>query len=160
MTLHVRQIGVHGTIGKPPEDDAATDVNLSDDEKDDEEVAAALEAAEPEPELKACRAAQAVAPEAAPVVPWGYVVSVTRGGRHRKLHHVGSCWRVPGVDYADFDVYGDVMPELHLLDSKCHNCFGSTALQPAGEEGSDVESLDSSSSSSSGVPAGKRPRTG
>lgn len=30
--------------------------------------------------------------------PWGFVVSVMRGGRHRKLHHLGSCKMLPGVD--------------------------------------------------------------
>ena len=53
----------------------------------------------PDPEL-ACAFEQAVQADRAPAVPvLGYVVSVTRGGRHRKLHHVGICRFVPGVDY-------------------------------------------------------------
>ena len=33
--------------------------------------------------------------------PWGFVVSITQHGRHRKLHHVGSCKLKPDVDYLD-----------------------------------------------------------
>ena len=25
------------------------------------------------------------------VAPWGFVVSIARNGRHRKLHHIGDC---------------------------------------------------------------------
>ena len=114
----------------------------------------------PEPALLEAFNAQAAAAPVADSEPFGYVVSITRGGRHRKLHHVGSCRLVPGVDYKEFDVYGNVMPPLHLLNSKCHRCFGTTSLQPEVEEESAAESLDSSSSSRSGVPAGKKPRTG
>jgi hypothetical protein len=85
------------------------------------------------------------------VAPWGFVISKTRGGRHRKLHHVGSCKRVPGVDFRDYEVFGDTMPANSLLDSLCKWCFGTTEL-PAEEE-SEAESFDSSSSSRSG----KRP---
>ena len=92
------------------------------------------------------------------VEPWGFVVSITRGGRHRKLHHVGSCKQQPGVDYRDFQVYGDVMPPNSELDSLCGRCFGSTAL-PA-EDLSEAESCDSSSSSRSGKgPAKKKAKT-
>ena len=90
------------------------------------------------------------------VAPWGFVVSITRGGRHRKLHHVGSCGRLPGVDYKDFEVFGDTMPENKVLGSMCQWCFGTTAL-PA-TEASDIESFASSSSSEgeAAKPAAKR----
>ena len=91
----------------------------------------------------------------------GYVVSVTRGGRHRKLHHVGSCRFVPGVDYKDFEIYGDVMPSKSEVDSRCSWCFGRVlSLEPAlEEEGSEAEFLDSSSSSTVELPAPKRARS-
>ena len=38
------------------------------------------------------------------VAPWGFVVSITRNGRHRKLHHIGDCRLIPGVHYQDFEV--------------------------------------------------------
>ena len=50
-------------------------------------------------------------------VPYGYCVSITRIGRHRKLHHVGSCRRVPGVDYKYFDCYGEILPEASELEN-------------------------------------------
>ena len=93
------------------------------------------------------------------VAPWGFVVSITRGGKHRKLHHVGSCWRVPGVDYKEYETFGDIMPESSELDSLCDRCFGTTSVAslnaPAGEV-SDVESFASSSSSEEAEKPAKR----
>ena len=97
--------------------------------------------------------AQAESARAAPdVEPWGFVVSVTRGGRHRKLHHIGSCKQVPGVDYKTFEVFGDVMPGNHQLDSLCGRCFGTTSLP---DEIEDAESFDSSSEAEA-APAAKK----
>ena len=86
------------------------------------------------------------------VEPWGYVISITRGGKHRKLHHVGSCHRVPGVDYRTFEVWGGVLPPVGVLNSRCGVCFGTTALEPA-EDVSDSESHTSSSETSGTEPA-------
>jgi hypothetical protein len=67
----------------------------------------------------------AVQADRAPAVPvQGYVISVTRGGLHRKLHHVRSCRFVPGVNYRQYEVYGDVMPGMSVMDSRCSWCFG------------------------------------
>ena len=103
--------------------------------------------------------AQAVQADRAPAAPvQGYVISVTRGGRHRKLHHVGSCRFVPGVDYRQYEIYGDVMPGMSEMDSRCSWCFGrGPGIEPAlDEEGSGAESLDSSSSSTAEKPARKK----
>ena len=86
------------------------------------------------------------------VDPWGYVISITRGGRHRKLHHVGSCHRVPGVDYRTFEVWGANLPPVAVLNSRCGVCFGTTALEPA-EDASDSESHTSSSETVGEKPA-------
>ena len=100
------------------------------------------------------------ADRAPPATVQGYVVSVTRGGRHRKLHHTGSCRFTPCLDYKDFEVYGDVMPSAAEVDSRCAWCFGrGLSLEPAlEEEGSGAESLDSSSSSTVERPALKTAR--
>ena len=111
------------------------------------EVEVAPGAVEPERLQVAGEAEQGDAKPA--VAPRGFVVSITRGGRHRKPHHVGSRKRLPDIDYKDYEVFGDVMPEFSLLDSLCAQCFGTTAL-PAEAE-SDVESFDSSGSSEAGA---------
>ena len=41
---------------------------------------------------------------------WGFVVSVTRGGHHRKLHHVGECRLVPGIHCREYQFWGAVLP--------------------------------------------------
>ena len=43
--------------------------------------------AEHEAELRKAQAKEPVKE----VAPWGYVVSITRNGRHRKFHHIGDC---------------------------------------------------------------------
>ena len=106
-----------------------------------------------------CAFEKALEADRAPAGPvQGYVISVTRGGRHRKLHHVGSCRFVPGVDYKDFEVYGDVLLSKAEVDSRCKWCFSrGVALDPAPvEEESGGESLDSSSSSTMETPACKK----
>ena len=41
-----------------------------------------------------------------------YILSVVRRSKRRTLHVIGGCYRVPGVDYRDFVVVGDVRPQL------------------------------------------------
>ena len=90
------------------------------------------------------------------VAPWGFVVSITRNGRHRKLHHIGDCRLTPGVHYRDFEVWGAKLPGERDVDSRCGWCFPAVAEEaPGGELGSDGGS-DSSSSSSVGAGPPKR----
>ena len=104
----------------------------------------------------AAEAAEAAAADA----PWGFVVSKIPKGRHHCLHHMGSCWRVPGRHYPDFEVWGDLMPPEKSLHSKCKDCFPPVAVLAAKEP--EPEEVDdcSSSSSSSGSPPAKKPKEG
>ena len=107
---------------------------------------------------------QAAAPPAEDkAVPWGFVVSITRNGRHRKLHHIGDCRYVPGIHYHEFEIWGSKLPTEREIHSRCGWCFPSEKPGARVEEepGSDRESDSSSSSStgsSSGSPRGKRPK--
>ncbi len=55
----------------------------------------------------------------------GYVVSIVRRGRsdHRKLHYLGLCHLVPGVDYLHFEELGTTMPFADAYDSVCSRCW-------------------------------------
>ena len=111
-----------------------------------------------EPELKAAFEEAEKTGQEQPEKIHGYVVSKTRGGRHRKLHHYGSCRLIPGVDYRDYDVWGDIMPPRREIDSKCIRCFGKQANVVSVQVESGEESLDSSSSSTDGkTPKRARP---
>lgn len=84
----------------------------------------------------------------------GYVVSVTGRMRHRRLHFVGNCYRIPGVHYADYVVYGGTVPPAAAYTTVCRNCWKEQAAEVAaagnvGAEESDQASSGSSSSSSS-----------
>ena len=97
-----------------------------------------------------------------PPSPWGFVVSITRGGRHRKLHHVGSCCLVPRVDYATYETFGSTLPDKAEIDSICARCFKGEDVYDADQAEFSAESVSSSSSSTSlgREPGQKRPRLG
>ena len=71
---------------------------------------------------------------------------------------MGSCWRLPGVHFKVYEVWGNIMPPEAEMQSKCLDCFGAKRL-PAEPESEDEESASSSSSSSSsGGPPAKKGR--
>ncbi len=55
----------------------------------------------------------------------GYVVSIVKRGRleHRKLHYLGLCHLVPGVDYLRFEELGMTRPPIDEYDSVCSRCW-------------------------------------
>jgi hypothetical protein len=67
------------------------------------------------------------------------VVSIVKRGRsdHRKLHYLGLCHLVPGVDYLRFEELGTGMPAAAAYDSVCSRCW---------PEGKLVEANDGNSS--------------
>ena len=66
--------------------------------------------------------------------PWGFVVSVTRGDHHRKLHHVGYCRLISGIHCRDFGVFGDKPPGEREVDSRCGWCFPESEAKRAVED--------------------------
>jgi hypothetical protein len=55
---------------------------------------------------------------------YDYVVSVTAKQRMRRLHRVGWCWRLPGIDYSNFKVLPGE-PEAADFDLCCKDCWRS-----------------------------------
>ena len=64
------------------------------------------------------------APHRIPQGECGYVVSLVKRGKtlHRKLHYVGQCHLVPGIDYIRFLWLGPSKPEADNYDSVCTRC--------------------------------------
>ena len=86
--------------------------------------------------------------------PMGFIVSVSQGGRMRRLHFAGGCSRVPGQHYKVWEDHGQKTPESHSFTARCWWCVPAEQPPPLPEaepESSGEES--SSSSSSSGVMA-------
>ena len=50
----------------------------------------------------------------------GYVVSISGKRKVRRLHYVGLCHRVPGLDFPDYECYDDEQPRDTLYDDYCH----------------------------------------
>ena len=79
--------------------------------------------------------------------PQGFVVSITRGGRFRRLHFAGGCWRVPGEHYRKYIDYGQRCPRPDEVHARCADCFPPEKLE---KNASDNESSGSATSSSTG----------
>ena len=94
--------------------------------------------------------------EEARVRPAGFVVSRTQGGRCRRLHFVGGCFRVPGGHFRHYDDYGQSIPEAHLYNARCKDCHpaGKAAARALEEEVEGSASDGSASSSSQALSAG------
>ena len=52
-----------------------------------------------------------------------YVVSISLKSRHRCLHRVKSCFRLPGDHYKNFAAFGESMPGPEDYDAICQDCW-------------------------------------
>ena len=59
-----------------------------------------------------------------------YVVSLRP--RSRKLHVIGGCHRIPGVDYAHYTLLGPQRPRETLYSSFCRHCWPEGLPTPVG----------------------------
>jgi hypothetical protein len=97
--------------------------------------------------------------------PQGFVCSVTRDGRFKRLHFVGGCFRVPGEHYKKYRSYGQELPAANLYNEKCKDCFPKDAesksleIQAAEDESVSDASSESSVGGNGGVatPRGSEP---
>ena len=83
--------------------------------------------------------------------PHGFVVVRTDKGRMRRLHFVGSCYRVPDEHYRDYTVWGDQLPDSSEIDARCKQCFKEDKVllsRPQSGPLSDVSSADEADTSS------------
>ncbi len=56
----------------------------------------------------------------------GYVVSLSGKHNFRRLHMLGRCWRVLGVDYSRYEFLGEETPPPRAYDDFCGKCWRST----------------------------------
>ncbi len=84
-------------------------------------------------------------------VPEGYVISISAKKRLRRLHLMGACHMLPGLDYTNYVVVGDKCPSNDQYDDYCRHCWRGEA-QPKPEEtasGDSQYSVGSATESSS-----------
>ena len=80
-------------------------------------------------------------PQAGPLT--GFVVSITKAGKFRRLHFAGACRLVPGIDYQHYDHHGDIAPAADQINARCRTCI------PANQEQAVAEALEAAEGSSS-----------
>ena len=76
----------------------------------------------------------------------GFVISFTRKKKISRLHHLGSCFRLPGLHYLQFVECGDTEPDVDRYMYKCRDCW---PVSKAAAEQADSDSGSESSSSNS-----------
>ena len=69
-------------------------------------------------------------------LPKGLYLSCSRGRGTSRLHKTEGCFRVPGVDFLDFEHLGSTLREVPSSSSFCHSCW--QAEEPADKSGSGV----------------------
>ena len=84
----------------------------------------------------------------------GFVVSVTNGGRMRRLHFAGGRHRVPGEHFKLWESLGQAVPSPHLYTARCRDDFPLDAREDAEAEASDSDGSTASSSTSAASGAG------
>ena len=82
------------------------------------------------------------------VTPHGFVVAST-SKKVKRLHFVGNCRLIPGLDYYDFVVHGEECPQSALFDRYCLNCFPEHKGRVEFMDEEVVESTDSEATTSS-----------
>ncbi len=65
-------------------------------------------------------------------VPEGYIISISSKKRIRRLHLMGACHMLPGIDYTNYIVIGDQCPSNDQYDDYCRHCWRGDA-QPRDE---------------------------
>ncbi len=81
----------------------------------------------------------------------GYVVSIGRKSGFRRLHLIGRCHRIPGIDYTLFEELGAQMPPPARYDGVCGQCWRGGRGAPLDPT---VATAGGSASSSSGAAVG------
>ena len=77
----------------------------------------------------------------------GYVVSISARGTFRRLHFAGSCWRVPGLHYLNYEVWGEDVPtDCH---ARCRDCFPAEEAEVRAEDAELPDESDGSSADTS-----------
>ena len=80
-----------------------------------------------------------------------FVVSLRRQSKQRRcLHRIGSCYRVPGKDYLQYEVLTSEFPASSKFDVMCKDCKLHSGTKEASSSSS---SSSGSSASSSGSPS-------
>ena len=79
----------------------------------------------------------------------GYVVSVSGKRKVRRLHYVGRCHRIPGVDFLDYECHYEEQPLDTSYDDYCHQCWRTGPLASRGDDSVVTESELSSAGAES-----------
>ena len=93
-----------------------------------------------------------------PLLPLGYLYSVSQPGRFRCLHYAGARLRLPFVHFLRWEDLGSEEPDLSRIDARSSDCLPAPLpdLQHAEEAAKSEEGGSSTaSSSSSSAPEGE-----
>ncbi len=64
----------------------------------------------------------------------GHVISMVGRQRTRRLHYLGACHRVPGIDYLEYEELGMSLPDEDAYDLVCRNCWPGQVVEPIDDD--------------------------
>ena len=79
--------------------------------------------------------------------PKGYVTSISGKRKFRRLHYVGMCHRVPGIDFIEYVSHGGTLPKPDQYDDYCRHCWRSGVPRDVAEDSVATDSESTSTES-------------
>ena len=75
-----------------------------------------------QPGRQACANIKESRAQALKELPDGFYVCEAGRSKAKRLHRLGYCWMVPGVDYFVYSYKGPLMPQDHEYEGVCKRC--------------------------------------
>ena len=91
------------------------------------------------PGRQACSSIKESRQQALKELPDGFYVCEAGRSKSKRLHWLGYCWMVPGVDYFVYSFKGPLMPLEHEYEEVCNHCSAALAKPELQASGSDTD---------------------
>ena len=91
------------------------------------------------PGRQACASIKESRQQALKELPDGFYVCEAGRSKSKRLHRLGYCWMVPGVDYFVYSFKGPLMPLEHEYEEVCKRCSAALAKPELQASGSDTD---------------------
>ena len=92
-----------------------------------------------QPGRQACANIKESRAQALKELPDGFYVCEAGRSKAKRLHRLGYCWMVPGVDYFVYSYKGALMPQGHEYEEVCKRCSAALFTPTPQDSGSDTD---------------------
>ena len=92
-----------------------------------------------QPGRQACANIKKSREQALKELPDGFYVCEAGRSKSKRLHRLGYCWMVPGVDYFVYSFKGPLMSQEHEYEEVCKRCSAALFTPKPQDSGSDTD---------------------